>query len=129
MILLGGIDTAIVLGDFGITPAQIASGGSWPSPLLNDVDPGDTATEILWALLPPLVSGGLTLVLDAGLYWRLGPPQGTEIQWYRLLAMPQTGLPVMQDAPITLTVGNPVLPTRRARAVNTSADKRPSNLN
>jgi len=128
MILLGGIDTAIVLGDFGVTAAQIATGGDADSPLLNDVDVGDTTTELLWVLVPPLVSGGTTRVNDAGMYQRLAPPTGLEIQWYRLLAMPATSEPVVQDAPIRLQVGSAVMPSSRARTQNLAASRRPANL-
>lgn len=132
MILRGGIPGVIAkpgpnLGH-GITPAQIASGGPLPSPLLNDADPGDTATELLWALLPPLVPTGTTQVNDAGRYWLLAPEAGVWVQPYRVLAMPATGLPVVQDALIVAIVGSVVSGGARQVSSNLSPATRPANL-
>ena len=115
MILKGGIPGVIAkpgpgLGH-GITPAQIATGGNADSPLLDDVDPGDTAAEFIWALLPPLVATGTTRVDDRGGYALELPADGIWTQVYRLLAMPATGAPVVDEAAIVVSVSTPVPPT------------------
>lgn len=131
MILKGGIPGVIAkpgpgLGH-GITPAQVATGGAASSPLLNDFDAGDTATQLLWALLPPLVPTGTTVVNDAGRYWLLEPGAGTWVQLYRVLAMPATGAPVVGEASIFTMVG-PQVAGARSTSRNTSSARRPANL-
>lgn len=111
MILKGGIPGVIAKPGpnpgHGITPAQIAAAGTSPSPLLNDIDSGDTLAELLWALLPPLVTTGTTQVNDAGGYALIGPANGTWSQGYRLLAMPATGAVYVGESSISTVVGNP----------------------
>ncbi len=114
MILKGGIPGVIAkpgpgLGH-GITPAQIGTAGNADSPLLNDIDPGDDATQLLWALLPPIISTGTTLVDDLGGYALEAPSAGIWTQAYRLLAMPATGAPVVDDALIVVSVASSVPP-------------------
>ncbi len=114
----------------GITPAQIAAGAPLPSPLLNDVDAGDTATEMLWALLTPLVATGTTQVNDRGRYWLLSPAAGVWTQPYRVLALPVSGAAVVQASAIVTTVGPPppvVTPGRRRAARNLAGLGRPRN--
>jgi hypothetical protein len=110
MIILGGFppDTGIVFGAHGITPAQIVTGGNASSPLLNDVDPGDDSTELLWRLEPAYVTAGTTSVTDAGIYQLAGAPDGTYTQPYRLFALPATGAPSTGLANIVTVVGSPV---------------------
>lgn len=132
MILKGGIPGVIAkpgpgLGH-GITPAQVASGAPAPSPLANDFDAGDTLTQLMWALLPPLVPTGTTVVTDAGRYWLLAPAQGAWVQLYRVLAMPATGAPVVQEAAISTTVGPVVAGAPRRVVSNLSTARRPANL-
>lgn len=132
MILKGGIPGVIAkpgpgLGH-GITPAQVAAGGAFSSPLANDFDAGDTLTQLMWALLPPLVPTGTTQVNDAGRYWLLAPEQGTWVQLYRVLAMPATGAPVVQEAAIFTTVGPLVAGAARRVVSNVSTARRPRNL-
>ncbi len=109
MILKGGIPGVIAKPGpnpgHGITPAQIASAGTSPSPLLNDVDPGDTLTELIWALLPTLVASGTTQVNDAGGYALIGAADGTWVQGYRLLAMPATGATYVGESVISTVFG------------------------
>lgn len=108
MILVGLSATvlAATLGTHGITPAQISALGDHDSPLLNDVDPGDTSTEFLWALLSPLVASGTTQVTDQGGYALVGAADGIWTQDYRFLAMPATGAPVVDEEVITTAVGS-----------------------
>ncbi len=131
MILKGGIPGVIAkpgpgLGH-GITPAQVASGGAAPSPLLNDFDPADATTDLIWALLPPLVPSGTTQVNDRGRYWLLAPGAGTWVQLYRVLAMPATGAPVVGEATIFTMVG-PAVAGMRSSTRNTIITRRPANL-
>jgi len=131
VILKGGIPGVIAkpgpgLGH-GITPAQVATGGAAPSPLLNDFDPADATTELLWALLPPLVPAGTTQVNDRGRYWLLAPGAGTWVQLYRVLAMPATGSPVVGEASIFTMVG-PLVAGARTTSRNTPTTRRPANL-
>jgi hypothetical protein len=114
MILKGGIPGVIAkpgpgLGH-GITPAQISTAGNADSPLLNDVDPGDDATQFIWALLPPLISTGTTRVDDLGGYALEAPSAGIWSQAYRLLAMPATGAAVVDEATIVTSVASSVPP-------------------
>lgn len=109
MILKGGIPGLIAkpgpgIGH-GITPAQISLAGDEDSPLLNDVDPGDTTTEFLWTLLPPLVASGQTQVTDLGGYALIGAADATWNQSYRLFAMPATGPTVVDESVISTQVG------------------------
>jgi hypothetical protein len=132
MIIKGGIPGVIAkpgpgLGH-GITPAQVASGGAFASPLANDFDPGDDLTQLLWVLLPPLVPTGTTQVNDLGRYWLLSPAQGTWVQLYRVLAMPATGAPVVQEAAIFTTVGPMVAGAARRVVINRSTSRRPASL-
>lgn len=131
MILKGGIPGVIAkpgpgLGH-GITPAQVAAGAPAASPLLNDFDPADTATELIWVLLPPLVPTGTTEVNDRGRYWLLSPGAGTWVQLYRVLALPTTGAPVVGEASIFTMVGPLVAGARRV-STNRSSGRRPPNL-
>lgn len=109
MILKGGIPGVIAKPGpgvgHGILPAQISLAGDEDSPLLNDVDPGDTTTEFLWALLPPLVATGSTQVNDRGGYALLDAADGTWAQPYRFLAMPSTGSAVVDESEIVTQVG------------------------
>jgi hypothetical protein len=132
MILRGGIPGVIAkpgpgLGH-GITPAQVAAGGAFSSPLANDFDSGDDLTQLMWALLPPLVPTGTTEVNDLGRYRLLAPAQGTWVQLYRVLAMPATGAPVVQEAAIFTTVGSLVAGVARRVVTNRSASRRPASL-
>ena len=85
MIILGGLPAGITFGPHGITPAQIAVGGPASSPLLNDVDPGDDATELLWRLEPTYLTAGVTEALSmfawqaAALLWLLALSQPLQI--------------------------------------------------
>lgn len=110
MILKGGIPGVIAKPGpnpgHGVTPAQIASAGTSPSPLLNDMDPGDTLTEVIWALLPPLVASGATQVNDSGGYALLGAADGLWVQCYRLLAMPSAAAPYVGESAITTLFGS-----------------------
>lgn len=116
MILLGGIPGRLVLGGrglHGITPAQIATGGDYPSPLANDINlPDDATTRLLWVLLPPLPSSGTTQANDFGGYALVGADDGTITQGYRLLWMPATGAPGAGETTITVIVSN--IPTLSA---------------
>ncbi len=105
MIILGGFPTGIVFGPHGITPAQIPVGGSASSPLLNDVDPGDDTTELLWRLEPTYLTVGTTAVTDTGIYQLTGAPDGTHTQPYRLFALPATGAPLTSTNNIITVVG------------------------
>lgn len=107
MIIVGlsSLVLAATLGTHGITPAQISALGDHDSPLLNDVDPGDTSTEFIWALLSPLVGSGTTDVTDLGGYALVGAADGTWTQDYRFLAMPATGAPVVDESQIVTQVG------------------------
>jgi hypothetical protein len=106
MIILGGFPSGIVFGPHGITPAQIVSGGNAASPLLNDVDLGDTTTELLWRLEPPYLAVGVTTATDPGAYAVTGLPDGTHLQPYRLFSLPATGAPTSSTSTITTTVGS-----------------------
>ena len=114
MILKGGIPGVIAkpgpgLGH-GITPAQIGTAGNADSPLFNDVDAGDTLTQFMWALLPPLVATGTTQVDDLGGYALVTPAAGIWVQAYRLFAMPATGAAYVGEASIVVSVGTSVPP-------------------
>ena len=109
MIILGGFPSGIVFGPHGITPNQIATGGNADSPLLNDVDPGDETTEILWRIEAPYLQVGTTLTSDAGSYRLLGAPDGTHTQPYRLYSLPVTGSPTVTNATIVTVVGSAVV--------------------
>ncbi len=110
MIILGGLPSGIIFGPHGITPSQIATGGTASSPLLNDVDPGDETTELLWRLEPTYLAAGVTAVTDNGSYSLTGAPTGTHVQPYRLFALPATGAPYTGTSTITTTVSEPVVP-------------------
>ena len=107
MILKDGVPGVRVpkLTSFGIRPAGIATGGDQPSPLANDVQAGDTLTQLLWVLLPPLVATGTTRATDAGGYALDEPGAGVHVQPARLLAVPQTGDVRVSEAPIVTIVG------------------------
>jgi hypothetical protein len=107
MILKGGIP-GIKCGkarSWGVTFANLAVGGDQPSPLANDADLGDSTTEFLWALQPPLVASGTTSVTDNGGYSLVGAATGTWTQSYTALFMPATGAPSSGVANIVTTVG------------------------
>jgi len=87
----------------------------------------DAATQLLWALLPPLVPTGTTVVSDAGRYWLLDPGAGTWVQLYRVLAMPGTGEPVAGEATIFTMVG-PLVAGARTTSRNVVSARRPANL-
>ena len=53
VLAIGGFPGVLAFGPHGITPAGIAAAGNASSPLLNDVDAGDTTTELMWLLLAP----------------------------------------------------------------------------
>lgn len=115
MILIGLSDTVLTptTGRLGITPAQISALGTSPSPLLNDVDAGDTATEFIWALLPPLPASGTTQVNDQGGYALIGAAPGTWAQAYRLLAMPATGASYVGESTVeTIVAVAPAISTQ-----------------
>lgn len=105
MLIIGGFPDCIVFGPHGITPAQIAGGGNAASPLLNDIDLGDQATELLWRLQPPYLAVGVTVVTDTGVYALTGAPDGVHTQSYRLFALPETGAPYSATATISAAVG------------------------
>jgi hypothetical protein len=119
MIILGGFPSGIVFGSHGITPAQIVSGGNAASPLLNDVDPGDTTTELLWRLEPPYLTVGVTTATDTGVYAVTGLPDGTHLQPYSLFPLPATGNPSSSTSTITTVVGT-VAPAFAVQPVNQS---------
>ena len=115
MILAGLSDTVLTptTGRLGITPAQISALGTSPSPLLNDADAGDTATEFIWALLPPLPASGTTQVNDQGGYALIGAAPGTWAQAYRLLAMPATGASYVGESTVeTIVAVAPAISTQ-----------------
>ena len=105
MILFEAFPDRIVFGDHGITPAQIVALGEIDSPLLDDIDPGDENTELLWVLLTPLPASGTTQADDQGGYALIDPAPGTWVQAYRVLALPATGTPTASESTITTTVG------------------------
>ena len=105
MILFGGFPGVLAFGPHGITPAGIAAAGNASSPLLNDVDAGDTTTELMWLLLAPLISTGSTQAHDDGGYALINPAEGTWLQHYRLFTMPASAAASVTDATITVTVG------------------------
>lgn len=113
MILKGGTHAAAGViakrgpnAGHGITPAQIGAAGNAASPLANDIDAGDTSTEFLFVLLPPLATSGTTLVNDAAGYGLVNPANGSYTQNYRVLYMPATGSPGVYQAVIDITVGS-----------------------
>lgn len=136
MILKGGIPGLIAKPGpgvgHGILPSQISLDGGEDSPLLNDVNPGDATTQMIWALVPALPATGTTQVTDLGGYALLAPAVGIWSQAYRLLAMPFAGPAVVEvnnivtivDAP----VGATVTPRRRQVVSNLATTRRPTNL-
>ncbi len=109
MILKGGTPGCIAkpgpgIGH-GITSAQVSAGGNADSPLLNDFDPSDTDTQLLWCLLDPLVASGTTTVSDDGDYHLEDPADGTHEQPYRILWAPFAGAPGVDESEITTVVG------------------------
>lgn len=105
MIIIGGLPTGVVFGPHGITPSQIARGGNELSPLANDVDAGDDATNILWRLEAPYLGLGVTSVTDAGIYQLDRAPSGVHTQTYRLFSLPASGAATTSLTSIVTTVG------------------------
>lgn len=69
-------------GAFGVLPSEMATGGSG-SPLLDDVDPGDEATEFAW-VFASLPGSGTVLADDTGAFQHTGAADGTYHSLYTL---------------------------------------------
>jgi hypothetical protein len=106
MILVGGIPSGLVptRGTYGLIPAQIGVGGQFDSPLLNDVDPEDGTTELLWAAESKPAAGTFQ-VTDNGGYALTAAPDGVYEWTYRLLSWPNAAAPTAGTAIVTSVVG------------------------
>lgn len=104
MIVVGGWPGRRVVGGngrFGVLPAEFAALGPEPSPLQNDVDPGDEATEFAW-VIESLPSSGTVVATDAGGFSHTGAPDGTYETVYRLYTWAPGG-PVVDRGTATIT--------------------------
>lgn len=78
-------------GRYGVRPAEFASSGSFSSPLLDDVDPGDDNTEFLWVIRSPLPSSGVLTADDDGGMSHTGAADGSYTTSYDLYTWPPGG--------------------------------------
>ena len=86
MIVVGGWPGRQVVGlngHFGVLPAAMPTAGDG-SPLLDDVDPGDEATEFVWVLKAPLPSSGTVAANDDGGFSHVGAADGGYTTLYDL---------------------------------------------
>jgi hypothetical protein len=77
-------------GHFGALPAQFGVGGDFPSPWLNDVDPGDEATEFA-GVVQSLPGSGTVTLSDIGEFQHTGAANGTYITTDTRLTWPPGG--------------------------------------
>lgn len=104
MIVVGGWPGRRVIGGngrFGVLPAQLAALGPNPSPLADDVDPGDEATEFAW-VIESLPAAGNVVADDFGGFEHTGAPDGSYSTVYRLYTWAPGG-PVSDRGTATIT--------------------------
>lgn len=100
MIVVGGWPGRNVIGlngAFGVRPAAFAVGGSFDSPLLNDVDGGDGTTEFV-AVVATLPGSGAVVFNDDGGFSHTGAADGTYTTTFTLYTWAQGG-PLTQHSP------------------------------
>lgn len=105
-----GSGIVVRAGDFGILPAQIATGGNFPSPLANDgPDAGSylATDQIAWEVtsVPPAVQPYTSATDDGELVIGVGAPDGTYSIEYEVVVLRQDNSVYSTGGPFTARIG------------------------